>query len=1024
MKKTLALLFLIMGIGFSQTVYKTLGTWDSQGVPSYLDPVHDNFSPEFLASITNSLPEYKNVSVHHPQYLAGNAQTNVVLTSLAEVWVSFVWEGAGYRNAIGFYTYNVNTPPTSINSILNSMTIIFPNASLPGAGGNLTAGSRVKIGTFPANTVVGWFVVANGFGTTIGTNSGVGIYFSNDTLNPELTAEYRRHVVSLNDPFTNRIVVGFEDLKRIANGGDHDFNDVLFAVTTNPVDAVNLTNMVLIDNPNAGTLADLKLEKSIDNPQANHGEFVNSIVKVTNLGPGAADNIKVTDILPSGLDYVSYTATKGTYTSTDGLWRITSLLNGESATLTIKTKVNLYSHTYDLGAASDFNVFVLNDINQPSSDTEGKVAVGNNAYLSNYSVGYMLPLSSDTADVLVVGNGLTYISGSVFGGNVVYKNYSNLPLNTVSIVNGTLRQDDVIDFNGAKPYLQNLSSMLKTYTVNGLTEFEWGGLKLSGENPVLNVFSVDGAQLSQANSFRVEVPNGSVVLVNISGTSVTWTGGHEVVGTAINNVLYNFPDAIYLHVHNIDVGGSILAPKAELDFPTGLISGQVIANNVSGIGQFNYRMFLGSIPLDNKIINNASITSLTQIDLVSSNNSASATLIAGGATNPNANNSSIVTWGQNAALVNQGLIWTMFYSNTDLYIGTWGGKILRSQDNGTTWNHLNGDMNVGYIWTIKVAPNGTIFAGSELGVYKSSDNGATWVQTNLVNTDVRALAIDENNMVYAGLWGGGVKKSTDMGLSWREMNTGLLSLNIHALAYKQNVGLFAGTFGEGVLKSLDGGDHWTKCNIPFEQIWSLGIASDNKIYAGTYGGGVYKSANGGDTWQTFNTGLSAKHIYAITFDSNNNTYVSAWGAGVFMISNAKDFWKPIGMEGFNVSSIAISPSNYIFAGTANGAVYSGPISLTGTEGEVNVVEEYSLSQNYPNPFNPSTTIKYQLKNQGFVSLRIYDMLGKEVTTLINEEQPSGSYSVEFNATGLASGVYIYQLKSSDFVSTKKLILMK
>ncbi len=85
---------------------------------------------------------------------------------------------------------------------------------------------------------------------------------------------------------------------------------------------------------------------------------------------------------------------------------------------------------------------------------------------------------------------------------------------------------------------------------------------------------------------------------------------------------------------------------------------------------------------------------------------------------------------------------------------------------------------------------------------------------------------------------------------------------------------------------------------------------------------------------------------------------------------------------------------------------------------------YALAQNYPNPFNPTTTINYQIPKDGFVTLKIYDVLGKEVATLVNENKGTGRYNVNFNASNLASGVYLYQLKVNDFVSTKKLVLLK
>jgi hypothetical protein len=86
--------------------------------------------------------------------------------------------------------------------------------------------------------------------------------------------------------------------------------------------------------------------------------------------------------------------------------------------------------------------------------------------------------------------------------------------------------------------------------------------------------------------------------------------------------------------------------------------------------------------------------------------------------------------------------------------------------------------------------------------------------------------------------------------------------------------------------------------------------------------------------------------------------------------------------------------------------------------------DYVLYQNYPNPFNPSTTIQYSIPKKSSVTLKVYDILGNEVTSLVNEEKHPGVYSVIFNARGLASGVYFYRITAGEFRKTKKMILMK
>ena len=86
--------------------------------------------------------------------------------------------------------------------------------------------------------------------------------------------------------------------------------------------------------------------------------------------------------------------------------------------------------------------------------------------------------------------------------------------------------------------------------------------------------------------------------------------------------------------------------------------------------------------------------------------------------------------------------------------------------------------------------------------------------------------------------------------------------------------------------------------------------------------------------------------------------------------------------------------------------------------------EYDLFANYPNPFNPATTINYQLPKDGLVTLKIFDMLGKELKTLVNEQKEIGKYTVQFDASSLASGMYVYQLRVNDYTAVKKMLLVK
>ena len=117
---------------------------------------------------------------------------------------------------------------------------------------------------------------------------------------------------------------------------------------------------------------------------------------------------------------------------------------------------------------------------------------------------------------------------------------------------------------------------------------------------------------------------------------------------------------------------------------------------------------------------------------------------------------------------------------------------------------------------------------------------------------------------------------------------------------------------------------------------------------------------------------------------------------------------------------------YLFAGTSPGGIWRRPLSeITSVERlPTNLPTHFSLDQNYPNPFNPATTISFSLPSKSFVSLKVFDVLGREVSTLVSEELSVGTYSWSWNAEGLASGIYFYRLQAGTFSETKKLVLIK
>lgn len=240
MKKLLLMFCIIVSYTNNAQNYQFLGSYTSNGTPNYLESPGDIVSIETLEMIDNALPESFPVPDYNPHYISSGYDTELVLGATAEVWVTFVNEGAGYRNVLGFYTYDVNNPSETAPEA-EDITIIFPNVSALGSGGGLQTGDKVKIGTFNAGTGIGWVLLANAWQNEQ-VGSGYWSLYSNPDYNPESNANLRYHNVLLLDPENERIILGFEDIRRDYGSCDNDFNDAIFYVTANPYSALSTIN--------------------------------------------------------------------------------------------------------------------------------------------------------------------------------------------------------------------------------------------------------------------------------------------------------------------------------------------------------------------------------------------------------------------------------------------------------------------------------------------------------------------------------------------------------------------------------------------------------------------------------------------------------------------------------------------------------------------------------------------------------------------------------------------------------------
>lgn len=220
--------------------YHTIGNWNSQGVPDYLieRDILDNTLKE---DIGFTLPEGRPVPDYSPEYLNG-LDMNTVINDNADVWITFVHEGAGYRNVLGYFSFEANNPPASLEEV-DSLKIIFPNVSFAGSGGGLTMGDKVYLGRFEKGTAIAWFLMPNAWNrNTHQVNNVADIKYSVNDFNNFTEQAYNQHVILLQDKERELLMLSFEDISR--PGGDNDFNDAIFYVTANPYAAVETGNVV------------------------------------------------------------------------------------------------------------------------------------------------------------------------------------------------------------------------------------------------------------------------------------------------------------------------------------------------------------------------------------------------------------------------------------------------------------------------------------------------------------------------------------------------------------------------------------------------------------------------------------------------------------------------------------------------------------------------------------------------------------------------------------------------------------
>jgi len=338
------------------------------------------------------------------------------------------------------------------------------------------------------------------------------------------------------------------------------------------------------------------------------------------------------------------------------------------------------------------------------------------------------------------------------------------------------------------------------------------------------------------------------------------------------------------------------------------------------------------------------------------------------------------------------------------------GDINRSTNRGVNWSYISppgagNDDNYCFVTPFICCPsNPNILYAGGVSIYKSISGGLDWQGpfgttviggTKILSMYSSATSVDT---VYCGAVNGRIFRSVNAGLNWSNVTDSSITPNRYATDITVNpnksndIIVTFGGFGTGhVFRSTNAGNNWQNISGNLPDVPHHCVVMDPVYNQNIYVGsdlGVYVTTNSGVNWHEYRTGMP----YALAFDvtvvyPNRKLRVATYGNGIY---ERKLLENPVSVN---------------------------PVSNENITG-------FKLSQNYPNPFNPSTHLEFWIPDLGFVSLKVYNVIGKEVKTLVNEIKPAGIYSLEFDGSNLPSGIYYYKIESGDFTQVRKMILLK
>ncbi len=388
-------------------------------------------------------------------------------------------------------------------------------------------------------------------------------------------------------------------------------------------------------------------------------------------------------------------------------------------------------------------------------------------------------------------------------------------------------------------------------------------------------------------------------------------------------------------------------------------------------------------------------------------------------------------------------------------------EFIYTSDGGNTWNLKNSPINGWWrandIYFFNSLNGFLISNGDSLMVFNTIDGGINWSQLYALYTncsygiseiDGRYINSSFSDLIHGSIvgsfgtenlcnnWNELFMLTTNGGFNWFQQNElgNYNSFNDVVLIDSLNCFVVGRNLDGGrILHTTNGGINWEEQNYSLNGFFS-GVSFSNALHGTIIGydfdeakGIIIHTTNGGNTWNLKNDNLNNYNpvYYDIEFLDSLSGIIIGRNGLIIQTSDGGLTWnKRESGTNNDLYKVTLLGNNKFFITASWETILKGDIVTSVDEFENTIPNKFELSQNFPNPFNPSTKINYSVPQISFVTLKVYDILGKEVSTLVNEEKTIGNYEINFDANNLSSGVYFYRMQAGEFSETKKFILLR